>query len=264
MMEVHDEAVDMADMDDLSMAILEPVPAQPDHVGNVTITINSKGEINVDQTALATILGSGQQSARVTFVRVGEEGATIENQVDLDASELLAAVGGQVDGGLAQDSGAGVGSNAMLLLDQDQMRKLESVLESDEAKNILGEAGSEVADEIVEASAAKGVEQQERKQVGPMRRSQRQVDRETRQTVEKIRAENQEIMRKEDPNMEKEVAAGPRDRPECQDTWRIKNFPLLESLAQDQRVTVMQEAGRAKTIQRGCGASASSLTTTGS
>merc|ERR1719402_957627 len=70
--------------------------------------------------------------------RVGEEGATIENQVDLDASELLAAVGGQVDGGLGPEDG-GVAPVSMLLLDQDQMMKLESVLQSDEAKNILGD-----------------------------------------------------------------------------------------------------------------------------
>jgi len=175
------------------MAILEPVPAQPDQVGNVTITINSKGEINVDQSALATILGSGQQSARVTFVRVGEEGTTIENQVDLDASELLAAVGGQVDSGLGQEEGGVVGASPMLLLDQDQMMKLESVLQSDEARNILGDTcdgGGEEENEEGKVAGGQG---------GPTRRSQRQVDRETRQTADKIRAENQELMRKEEP-----------------------------------------------------------------
>jgi hypothetical protein len=40
-----------------------------------------QGEINVDQTALAELLGSDQKSARVTFVRIGEEGAIVENQV---------------------------------------------------------------------------------------------------------------------------------------------------------------------------------------
>jgi hypothetical protein len=35
----------------------------------------------VDQTALAELLGSDQKSARVTFVRIGEEGAIVENQV---------------------------------------------------------------------------------------------------------------------------------------------------------------------------------------
>ena len=113
-MEVVDEAVDMADIDQLSMSILEPVGAglasgssadqanqvsveagdASGDVGDVTITINSRGEINVDQSAIAEVLGSGQQTARVTFVKVDDEGlSTIENQVDLDASELLAAVG---------------------------------------------------------------------------------------------------------------------------------------------------------------------------
>jgi len=194
-MEVTDEAVDLADMDDLSMSILEPAPAQSQHVGNVTITINSKGEINVDQSALATILDSGQQSARVTFVRVGEEGATIENQVDLDASELLAAVGGHVDGGLPQEDGS-VGTSPMLLLDQEQMMKLESVLQSDEAKNILGDSCEPTTDSINNVPSEMS-EIKSKVQSGPMRRSQRQAERETRQTVEKIRAENQETMRKE-------------------------------------------------------------------
>ena len=189
------------------MAILEPVPAQADQVGDITITINSKGEINVDQSALATILGSGQQSARVTFVRVGEEGNTIENQVDLDASELLAAVGGQVEGGLGQEDGGLVGSgpSPILMLDQDQMMKLESVLQSDEAKNILGDTSGD-------DGGSSGGEKGGGKvggQSGPTRRSQRQVDRETRQTADKIRAENQEIMRKEEPvKVEESAAAG--------------------------------------------------------
>ena len=86
-MEVQDEAVDIADMDEFSMALLAPAPPVAEGgaeggVDNVTITINASGEINVDQSALAAVLGSGQQSARVTFVRVGEEGeSTIENEV---------------------------------------------------------------------------------------------------------------------------------------------------------------------------------------
>ena len=201
-MEVEDEA---ADMDTLSMSIQEPVPAQPDSLGTVTIIIKSKGEINVDQSALTNILDSGQQSARVNFVRVGEEGAVIENQVDLDARELLAAVGGQVDADLGpEDGGSGGGPGSMLQLDQDQMMKLERVLQSDEAKNILGD--------INEVSAAVGsskkvfetvskMEEQQEAEVGPIRRGQIQVDRETRQTAEKLRAENQVIMLIEDDSI---------------------------------------------------------------
>ena len=194
-MEVEDE---MADIDELSMSILEPVPgmlpvadvapAAVDDavdvdavVGDVTITINCRGEINVDQSALAEVLGSGQQTARVTFVKVDDGGqSTIENQVDLDASELLAAVGQQPDGVVADVvDAAGLG----LSLDPDQLTKFEKAFESDEARNILGEAGV--------------VESESRPSPGPTRRSQRQVDKETRETAEKIRAENQEQMKKE-------------------------------------------------------------------
>ena len=204
-MEVTDEAVDMADIDELSLAILEPVPSAlsgvalsvtaaeaedavtaeleaANEVGDVTITINSRGEINVDQSALAEVLGSGQQTARVTFVRVDDGGlSTIENQVDLDASELLAAVG-QADVGV-QDA---VDPHA-ILLDLDQMNKLEKVLESDEARNFLGDA----------IAVSEGVNPASVSAPPPSRRSQRQVDRETKQTADKIRAENQEIMKNE-------------------------------------------------------------------
>ncbi len=43
----------------------------------------------MDQTALAELLGSDQKSARVTFVRIGEEGAIVENQVRARIFKLL-------------------------------------------------------------------------------------------------------------------------------------------------------------------------------
>ena len=56
--------------------------------------------------------------------------------------------------------------------------------------------------------------QQGRGQVGSIRRSQRLMDRETGQSVEKNRAENQDIMRKEDPSNRKDMIVAPpvRDR----------------------------------------------------
>lgn len=132
------DAVEIGVLDsETSQQILDVVDVAAAAASNVTITINAKGEINVDQTALAELLGSDQKSARVTFVRIGEEGAIVENEVDLDASELLQAVGGDV-GTVPGTSGENL--NPMLLLDSDQMSRLESVLQSDEAKNFLGEA----------------------------------------------------------------------------------------------------------------------------
>ena len=216
-MEVEDEAVDMTEIDELSMSILEPVPGltpanigpadtidavtnEGEDVGNVTITINSRGEINVDQSAIAEVLGSGQQTARVTFVKVDDEGmSTIENQVDLDASELLAAVG-QADGAAVATDADNV--NVGLILDPDQLNKLEKVLESDEARNLLGDAAISVDQELHKTESAPS----------PMRRSQRQVDREQRQTAEKIRAENQEKMKLEDGKVNKKDSPPLRGR----------------------------------------------------
>ena len=50
-------------------------------VSDVTISINAKGEIYVDQVALNNVQESGQQSALVTFIRVGEKEPAVENQV---------------------------------------------------------------------------------------------------------------------------------------------------------------------------------------
>ena len=184
-MEVEDE-VDMAAIDQLS-AILAPAEEEgeagefPDEVGNVTITVNTRGEVlDVDQESLNTVLGSGQPSARVTFVRVDDGGqSTIESQIQLDSSELLAAYG-QTDGGAETDAGVNMG----LVINPDP-ESLDKVLESDEVKNLLND---DEANESVET---------EKKVETPTRRSQRQVDRETRQTAEKIMAENQESMRRD-------------------------------------------------------------------
>ena len=186
-MEVEDE-VDMAAIDQLSMAILAPAEAEgeaaefQDEVGNVTITVNTRGEVlDVDQESLNTVLGSGQPSARVTFVRVDDGGqSTIESQIQLDSSELLACYG-QTDGGSETDPG--VPDMGMVLNPDPEC--LEKVLESDEGKNLLN---VEEADVSVES---------EKKVETPTRRSQRQVDRETRQAAEKIMAENQESMRRD-------------------------------------------------------------------
>ena len=42
-------------------------------VSDVTISINAKGKIDVDQVALNNVRESGQQSALVTFIRVEEK-----------------------------------------------------------------------------------------------------------------------------------------------------------------------------------------------
>ena len=127
--------------------------------------------------------------------------------MDLDASELLAAVG-QADGGVSvQDA---VDPHA-ILLDPDQLNKLEKVLESDEARNFLGDA-------IPMPSEAPT----------PSRRSQRKVDRETRQTADKIRAENQANEASSlntTPGMVKGTEPGGKKRREAPRSARAKKVP---------------------------------------
>ena len=64
---------------------------------------------------------------------------------------------------------------------QDQLSKLERVLESDEARSLLGEQATQLEDATAAMLGSPST---------PARRSQRQADRETRETAEKIRAEN--------------------------------------------------------------------------
>ena len=61
------------------------------------------------------------------------------------------------------------------------MSKLERVLESDEARLVLGEQAGQLEDATAAMLGSPTT---------PARRSQRQADRETRETAEKIRAEN--------------------------------------------------------------------------
>ena len=98
----------------------------------------------------------------------------------MDASELLAAVGGGGGAGNSVEPEADMG----LVLDQDAMNRLESVLQSDEGQNLLEKVASENQD-------GEGVVKDEEKpSVGPTRRSTRNQERETRQTAEKIKEEN--------------------------------------------------------------------------
>ena len=69
-----------------------------------------------------------------------------------------------------------------LVLDQDAMNRLESVLQSDEGQNLLEKVASENQDGVVKDT--------EKPSVGPTRRSTRNQERETRQTAEKIKEEN--------------------------------------------------------------------------
>ena len=59
----------------------------------------------------------------------------------MDASELLAAVGGGGGAGNSVEPEADMG----LVLDQDAMNRLESVLQSDEGQNLLEKVASEIA-----------------------------------------------------------------------------------------------------------------------
>merc|ERR1711976_1152838 len=177
---------------------------------SVTIVINDNGEINYDEKTLQSIIDSNQPSATVTFVRVSgtEEGENAPTTTAAPEENLEAATA----------------TDPILLLDQEQINRLENVLRSEEAKDILGDVLSNAGnnpneslgdfltptDEVTAVASTLPhlvpTPETEIKQVQPeeekvpetkaklsrrTRTSQRQLDRELKEEAERIRKENQ-------------------------------------------------------------------------
>merc|ERR1712110_47885 len=87
---------------------------------SVTIVINDNGEINYDEKTLQSIIDSNQPSATVTFVRVSgtEEG---------DSPSTSTTNAGTPEENLE----AAAAADPILLLDQEQINRLENVLRSE-------------------------------------------------------------------------------------------------------------------------------------
>merc|ERR1711953_586598 len=175
---------------------------------SVTIVINDNGEINYDEKTLQSIIDSNQPSATVTFVRVsgGADNAEAEGTAPVDAA---------------------VPEDPILMLDQDQITKLENLLRSEEAKDFLGEVLStpgsnpneSLGDFLTPATAEavgqppplipndeikEQLQQDQTKSKSNWRKSQRQLDRELKEEAEKIRKENQKMLKKEKEAMRRQ------------------------------------------------------------
>ncbi len=200
----------------------------------------------------------------MTFVRVGdgvgaEDAAHLTDEfVSTDAVTLDVTGGGarpvlvDADPGLeslimadpniaTSTSRQGTSGNPIMMLDQDQLSQLESVLQSEEGKGMLAEVitsqgqivvaapPADVAEAQAESPAQKKEdseggdassrpEEQERagqksqKSSPPKRRSQRQIDREMKEEAERIRLENQARMKKEEEEAKK-TATGDEEVP---------------------------------------------------
>ena len=159
----------------------------------------------------------------MTFVRVsgaGDESAdtTTESAVAIDVSDDP-----------QQTAAALEGSDSLLMLDQENLNRLENVLSTVETKDILGEVlanpvnnpneslgdflnPSEVIEpEIPQLTGLPEVDDDmmpqkpdpnSNKKSNARRKSQRQIDRELKEEAEKIRKENQEQMKKENEAMQ--------------------------------------------------------------
>merc|ERR1712083_22582 len=176
---------------------------------SVTIVINDNGEINYDEKTLQSIIDSNQPSATVTFVRVsGTEEGDSASTTAADATE--------------ENLEAATAADLSHILDQEQINRLENVLRSEEAKDILGDvlsnAGNNpneslgdfltptdvvsiatppVSSTEVEQQPEQVHEETKPKNTRRTRTSQRQLDKELKEEAERIRKENQELLKKE-------------------------------------------------------------------
>ncbi|XP_068211222.1 death-inducer obliterator 1-like isoform X2 [Palaemon carinicauda] len=201
----------------------------------IIIVNNETGNVSLDQDELQNLLAShGADGSQVSVVRMGSGGVggVIGNPGDIVTTPSIVAttdgtahvnftvegyptipLEGQVTGGM---------NYAELPLDQDAFQRLESVLESEEAREILGEPLLNMVanpdqlgplDQLMDSSLFDGTEQgdiSDTEQVNsegsssskktrspPKRRSQRQMDKAEREEVEKILAENKKLLLEE-------------------------------------------------------------------
>ena len=134
---------------------------------------------------------------------------------------------------------ADVPEDPILMLDQDQITKLENVLRSEEAKDFLGEVlanpgsnpNESLGDFLTPTSGAEPavgpppplipndevkeqIQQENAKNKSNRRKSQRQLDREIKEEAERIRKENQLLLKKEKEAMRRQSRGGEVTPPE--------------------------------------------------
>ncbi|XP_069159094.1 PHD finger protein 3 isoform X1 [Procambarus clarkii] len=196
----------------------------------IIIVNNETGNVSLDGDELQNLLAShGADGSQVSVVRMGSGG--LENLCEASIASIATSDGTQhvnltVEGYPAipvEGQIGGAGNYAELPLDADAFRRLESVLESEEAREILGEPLLNMVtnpeqlgtlDELMDstlfegesedapisedgASSPRGGSPLRTSRPPPKRRSQRQMDKAEREEVEKILAENQKKLQEE-------------------------------------------------------------------
>ena len=179
----------------------------------------------------------------MTFVRVSGQAGNPEEAVDNVTA---------VDNAVPEDP--------ILMLDQDQITKLENVLRSEEAKDFLGEVLSNpgsnpnesLGDFLTPAPETVGPPpplipndevkeqlQQEQKTKSNRRKSQRQLDRELKEEAEKIRKENQKMLKKEKEAMRRQSRGGEITPPELEEKSESIDTPPPTPTAASTRYSTM-------------------------
>lgn len=199
----------------------------------IIIVNNETGNVSLDGDELQNLLAShGADGSQVSVVRMGSGG--VGNLTEANLTAPLPATGDgtthvnlTVEGypPLPLEGQAGNSGNyAELPLDADAFNRLESVLQSEEARKILGEPLIDMVthpdqlgtlDQLMDSSFFEGGDSEDanlsvegvspeaagspQKQVQspPKRRSQRQMDKAEKEEVVKILAENQKKMQEE-------------------------------------------------------------------
>lgn len=158
---------------------------------------------------------SNQPSATVTFVRVS--GADVDSDSPGSGATNTTSGGGNLEDSIAPEAVVETSADPILMLDQEQINRLENVLRSEEAKGFLSEMvtnnpnpNESIGDflnptEVMNPTSSSAIEEPKIKGFGKnKRRSQRQIDRELKEEAERIRKENQELLKKEKEAMRRQ------------------------------------------------------------
>ncbi|KAL6440133.1 hypothetical protein ACFW04_003028 [Cataglyphis niger] len=122
-----------------SSYIVEPQSDSEKKDDTLIIVVNDDGTLSVDQATLQNLIMT-QSTANVSVVRLGQTETDIENgdiTLTVDPPPFIHPTASSVSANASTDSGGLV--DPFMEMDPEQLERLETALQSEEAKQILGE-----------------------------------------------------------------------------------------------------------------------------
>ncbi|RXG71362.1 PHD finger protein 3 [Armadillidium vulgare] len=236
--------------------------------GNKTFIIivsNETGNLNLNENQLQSLLAThgADASSQVSVMQMGGGGNANSVTASVPPPEMtiqdsnISSMGGvevptlplnfMLEGFPTTIPVEGVGGGyAELPLDADALQRLENVLHTEEAKQILGgplldivkDPTSDHLEKLISSSSDSRTDTSlttvKKKRPAPKRRSQRQMDKAEREEVEKILAENQLMLQKEREELQRIQMEQEQQRIQMeQEQQRIEGEPEKEEETDD-------------------------------